>query len=149
MPCKNKAGFSNFQEERGNEQAEFSLEGGSGLSPPTLIALPLHFFLASIATSVEMKRGPRNHYHLTVGHVDAQRELFVRSDVQELRASLSQCSFRGRWRVCSGLPSSCLSFYIHVRAGENVVQNKSNSLGCCKPAINSSGLRVFTITPHP
>lgn len=147
MPCKDKAAFSNFREERGNEQAEFSLEGGNGPSP-TPITLPLRFFLASVATSVEVKRGPRNRYHLTVGHVGAQRELFVRSDVQELRASPSQRRLRGGCPVCSGLLSSCLSFYMHVRAGENAVQNNSNSLGRCKQAINSSGLCAFTVTPH-
>jgi len=54
VPCKDKAAFSNFEEERGNEQAEFSLERGSGLSPSAPVTLPLHFFLASAATSVGM-----------------------------------------------------------------------------------------------
>jgi len=43
----------NFQEERGNEQAEFSLEGSSSLSLPASIAL-LYFFVANVATSGEM-----------------------------------------------------------------------------------------------
>lgn len=79
----------NFQEEKGNEQAEFPLEGGNGLFPPTSITLPLYFFRASIATSVEMERWPCNCYHLMADHMDAQRELFACSDVQELSASLS------------------------------------------------------------
>lgn len=133
----------NFQEEKGNEQAEFPLEGGNGLSPPTSITLPLYFFRASIATSVEMKRWPCNCYHLMADHMDAQRELFASSDVQELSAFLSQCCPHGKQSVYSGPLHSCFSFYIWVRTRENVVPCNLNSLGCCKQVINSSGLHLF------